>query len=289
MMLMDPISHSELNFKVNAAEKSAPCMGSILELASALIQARRASKPRVLAMGAHAIKLGLSPIIISLIRKRIFDRLLVTSSVLIHDYELSVLGATSQDVDEGLKDGTYGTCGETAEYVMMAAKESHEHRGLGETAGHLIRECDGEDSILAACVESRVPVAVVVALGADTVHWHKGFDPALIADAAYITLLQVPGWVDAMHDGGVWLNAGSAVLLPEVFLKGLMVARHVSHGERPHGFTTAVIDREVLYRPMENVLSRPGGHGIFIRASLEFAWPSLQLMALSIQEGENHV
>jgi len=287
--------HAELRFKVRAQMPAARLMhgGSeedrkaVEDVANALLHAMEHRRARVLAMGAHAIKLGLVPKIVQLLDAGVFTGLLITGSVLIHDYELHVYGATSQDVGAGLEDGNYGACKETVDFMEHVAYQGR-GRGLGYAAAeHMaaMPEHSYGRSLLAACHHNEVPVAVAVALGTDTCHWHDGFDGAAVGQASAISLRNVPAWVKHLHDGGVWINAGSAVVLPEVFLKAVMVVRNRTKGEEPRRFTAVVVDRHELYRPIRNVLERPGGRAYFLKMPLEVFWPALAANMCSNEGG----
>lgn len=280
--------HAQLRFKVQWQPDTAREMhgGSeederaVLPVANALLHAMEHRRARVLAMGAHAIKLGLTPEIVRLLDMGVFTGLLVTGSVLIHDYELHLHGATSQDVQAGLESGEYGSCAETAAFMEHVAHQGQRSgQGLGYVAAEYIAaitEYTGYGrSLLAACYQNEIPVAVAVALGTDTCHWHEGFDGAALGQACAISLRNVPFWIRALHCGGVWINAGSAVVLPEVFLKGVMLVRNQTKGEYPRRFTAVVVDQQELYRPARNVLERPGGTPYFLQMPLEVFWPIL--------------
>jgi len=287
--------HAELRFKVRAQMPAARLMhgGSeedrraVEPVADALLHAMEHRRARVLAMGAHAIKLGLTPEIVRLLDAGVFTGLLITGAALIHDYELHVYGATSQDVAACLEDGSYGACKETVDFMEHVALQGT-LRGLGDAAASHMAAMPKHPhgrSLLAACHDNEVPVAVAIALGTDTCHWHDGFDGAAVGQASAISLRSVLGWVKHLHDGGVWINAGSAVILPEVFLKAVMVVRNRTNGKEPRRFTAVVVDEQSLYRPTRNVLQRPGGRPYFLKMPLEVFWPALAANMCSSEGG----
>ncbi len=223
------------------------------------IKARKQNKPFHLLLGAHTIKVGLSPIIIDLMQRRIVTGLSFNGAGLIHDLELAFFGGTSEDVQAGLTDGSFGMVRETgelcAEVVQLADAEEI---GLGAACGMLINRRKARFrklSVFAVAQLLGLPVTVHVGIGTDIINQHPNFNPAKTASASYRdfrTLCAICGQIDR---GGVVANVGSAVILPEVFLKALTVARNLSRGTSK--LTTANFDMIEHYRPTVNVVTRP--------------------------------
>ncbi|MFH0980900.1 MAG: hypothetical protein V2A79_05105 [Planctomycetota bacterium] len=235
----------------------------------AVVQARRHDRPVVLAMGAHVIKVGCSPVVIDLIRRGVLQAVAGNGATAIHDVELATLGATSEEVAETLQDGSFGMVRETFEFFAAAgALAANENLGLGEAVGRLLVERRAphlQHSILAAGYQAGIPVTIHVALGTDTVHMSAAADGAQLGQASlrdFRTLCSVVADLGAKNDsavGGVWLNVGSAVVMPEVFLKAVAVARNL--GVDLDRMTTANFDMLRHYRPHVNVVTRPVAPG----------------------------
>ena len=228
-------------------------------LARAVAAAREAGRPVVWAMGAHPIKVGLSPILIDLMERETITALVLNGAGAIHDWEMAAIGETSEDVAAALADGSFGMVTETGQAVNAAAlAASREGAGFGEVLGREIAGSDGlphrELSLLAATHRLGLPATVHVTLGADTVHMHPTADGAAIGAASFTDFRRTAAIV-AELEGGVWINCGSAVQLPEVFLKALTIARNLGH--RLAAFTTANLDMQRHYRVEQNVLDRP--------------------------------
>ncbi len=225
--------------------------------------ARRKGYPFHFLMGAHVIKVGLTPIIIDLVKNHIVTGLSLNSAGLIHDLEVAFAGKTSEDVEAGLADGTFGmaeeTAGRFAEVVRFAEKESI---GLGEAAGKYInnkRARYREFSLLAAADELNVPATVHVVVGTDIVNQHPVYRAGATAEASYRDFRILANLMIAADKGGVVANIGSAVVLPEIFLKALTVARNLK--KQKSNLTTANFDMIAHYRPIMNVVTRPTAHG----------------------------
>jgi hypothetical protein len=205
----------------------------------------------------------------------------------IHDYEISLVGQTSEDVESVLKDGSFGMARETAEAFARAAKLAGRKRiGLGRALGQLILSQTNpysRYSILAAAAELKLPLAVTLALGTDTVCMHPNFLPDKLAAASHRDFRTLISIVSDL-EGGVWMNIGSAVVLPEVFLKALSVARNL--GRRVEKFTTANMDMQQHYRPNTNVVGRPTKRGYSITGHHEIMLPLLRLGIISMAERE---
>ena len=230
-------------------------------VADAIIRAHRNHKPVIVGFGAHVIKCGLSPILIDLIRRGVVTALATNGSGAIHDFELALIGETSEDVAAGLKDGTFGMVKETGErmHAAIAGVAADPAAGLGELFGqHLIDtgapNCDV--SLAAACRRAGVPFTVHVAIGTDIIHMHPAADGARIGLASFNDFKLFCGAVTELS-GGVYLNIGSAVIMPEVFLKAFTVAQNL--GANLTDYTTANLDMITHYRSGENVVRRPAG------------------------------
>ncbi len=236
-------------------------------LAGAVADAHLGGRPVLWASGGHIVKTGVSPVLIDLMERGIVTGLVLNGAAAIHDWEIAAIGATSEDVAEGLPDGRFGMARETAEAINGAATvAARDGRGFGEVLGEQI-EAAGlphrDASLLAACHRLGVPATLHVALGCDVVHPHPSADGAAIGAATLHDFRRLVTLVGGLS-GGVWVNCGSAVLLPEVFLKALSAARNLSGGDRRVAdFCTADLDMQRHYRTEENVLRRPleGGTG----------------------------
>lgn len=222
-------------------------------------KARRSGKPFHLLLGAHTIKVGLSPIIIDLMQKEIATGLSFNCAGLIHDLELAFWGGTSEDVQTGLADGSFGMSRQTAELFADVCKLAADRKiGLGEAGGEYILSLKGKNrklSVFAAARQLDLPITVHAAIGTDIVAQHPDFDAAQTAEASHLDFRLLCDICRRIDRGGVIANVGSAVILPEVFLKALTVARNVSKGKSR--ITTANFDMVSHYRPLVNVVSRP--------------------------------
>jgi len=225
--------------------------------------ARKKGKPFHIMMGAHVIKVGLAPILIDLMKRKIITGISLNSAGLIHDLEVAFVGKTSEDVAAGLKNGTFGMARQTGEMFssVVASAESNE-TGLGEAAGEYINGSKAdyrEFSLLAAADKLKIPATVHIAVGTDIVCQQKYFKAGPTAEASYRDFKILSNILITADKGGVVANIGSAVLLPEVFLKALTVARNLSGGSRK--ITTANFDMINHYRPDVNVVKRPTQYG----------------------------
>lgn len=235
----------------------------------AIIDARSAHRPVVFAMGGHVVKVGCSPIIVDLIERGIVTAVVCNGATAIHDVEIAILGSTSEEVADTIRDGSFGMVRQTMGFFTEAADLAwREQIGLGKSVGRLLtqrRAPNLEASILAAAARAGIPVCVHVALGTDTVHMAAEANGAKIGAATLHDFRLVCSVVaDLGADrfdgpGGVWLNVGSAVVLPEVFLKAVSVARNL--GANLEAMTTASFDMLRHYRPWANVVLRPTAWG----------------------------
>jgi hypothetical protein len=225
----------------------------------AVVRAREKDRPVILAMGGHVIKCGLQPVLKKLIEADVITAVAMNGSASIHDFEVSLVGATSEDVGAVLHSGDFGFSEETGGGMNRALKAGlAQGIGFGETIGRTI--VDGEHpfreySLLAACVEKEIPVTVHVAIGTDIIHQHPEFDGAVTGEMSARDFRLLTSVVADLGEGGVWLNVGSAVLLPEVFLKALSIAQNL--GYHVDNFSTANFDMIQHYRPLTNVVKRP--------------------------------
>lgn len=254
---------------------------------AAIINARRNQRPVVLAMGGHVVKCGLQPVLKKLIDSGIITAVAMNGSVVIHDYEVSLVGATSEDVGAVLQSGNFGFSKETGQGINKALSEGQEEGvGFGRAIGTAIIRHNHpyrNSSLLATCVENDIPVTVHVAIGTDIIHQHPQADGAVIGALSMHDFRLLTSVVTDLGDGGVWLNVGSAVLLPEVFLKALSVAQNL--GYHVDNFTTANFDMIQHYRPLQNVVKRPTtgqGRGYTITGHHEINIP---LLAFAVLDG----
>lgn len=251
----------------------------------AVVAAREKGRPVVLAMGGHVIKCGLQPVLKALIDADVITAVAMNGSASIHDFEVSLIGATSEDVGAVLHSGDFGFSEETGGGMNRALKAAlPDGIGFGAAIGRHILANDHpckDFSLLAACVECDIPVTVHVAIGTDIIHQHPEFDGAVTGEmsARDFRLLTA---VVADLSGGVWLNVGSAVIMPEVFLKALSIAQNLGH--HVDGFSTANFDMTQHYRPLQNVVKRPtsgSGKGYTVTGHHEINIP---LLAAAILE-----
>lgn len=229
------------------------------EFIEAVARSRKRQRPFHLMLGAHVIKVGLSPIIIDLMKRGIVTGLSFNGAGLIHDLELAFFGGTSEDVQAGLADGSFGMVRETAELFAAVGSLATEHDlGLGEAGGRLIHEKKTpyrQVSLFAAAYRLGLPATVHVGIGTDIVSQHPEFDAAATATASHRDFRLLASVCADLDRGGVVANIGSAVMLPEVFLKALTVSRNLNRGK--HRLTTANFDMVEHYRPCVNVVTRP--------------------------------
>ena len=231
----------------------------LLAVADAIVAARRKGKPVIMAMGAHVLKCGLQPVLKSLIEADAVTGFALNGAGSVHDYEISLIGATSEDVGAVLHCGTFGMAEETGRDLNRALREGvAAGLGYGAAVGRFIianSNPQREHSLLAVCSEREVPITVHVALGTDIIHQHPTADGAIIGEATFRDFRLFTAMVTELGDGGVYLNVGSAVLLPEVFLKALSIAQNLGyHVDR---FKTVDMDMKQHYRPLQNVVKRP--------------------------------
>jgi hypothetical protein len=258
----------------------------IRKVADSIVKAARSGKMVILGMGAHAVKAGLSPIIIDLMEKGVIKGIAVNGAGIIHDFETAMAGKTSEDVSAGLGDGTFGVAEETGRFMNEAIIEGARQKlGLGRAIGAMLKKehfTYNRFSILARGFDLDIPVTVHVAIGTDIIHFHPSADGAATGSTSHMDFRIFADLVSRLEDG-VFINLGSAVIIPEVFLKALALVRNLGKG--PGRFTTVNMDFIKGYRPMTNVVHRPtleGGTGYSLIGHHEIMFP---LLAASVIEG----
>jgi hypothetical protein len=256
------------------------------KLLNSIIKAKRTGKPIIFMFGAHVIKCGLSPVLIDLMQNGFISFLATNGAGAIHDSEIALWGKTSEEVERSIRDGSFGMAKETAEiFNQVSSFAQKESLGLGEAIGKKIWELKPKFrkySLLANAFKLRIPLTVHVAFGTDIVHQHPNFDPSSTGFATHTDFKILANEVSKLNNGGVVLHFGSAVILPEVFLKALSVARnikgHMDPAERVENFTTANFDMIQHYRPNLNVVLRPthkSGQGFSFSGHHEIMIPLL--------------
>jgi hypothetical protein len=262
---------------------------SLREVAAQIRRARDLGKPVVWGIGGHVVKTGLAPVIVDLMNRGFVSAVASNGSILVHDTEIALVGFTSEDVDATLGSGDFGAARETGEILNKAAKRAQAGKiGLGEAMG---REVAAEKpphaavSILCQSYTNKIPFTVHLTVGADIGHFHKNCDGAALGAASHTDFRLFCSIVKELNGGGVYLNLGSAVVLPEIFLKAVTVVRNL--GFPLEDFTTANFDFIQHYRPLTNVVSRPtaggAGRGFSLTGHHEIMIP---LLAAQILCGE---
>jgi len=248
--------------------------------ASAISKAVRNEKTVILGMGAHPIKVGLNPVIIDAIERGLLSGIALNGSGIIHDVEIALAGKTSEDVAAHLGSGEFGMAQETSEFIHGAVFKAYRKRGqsLGKVIGEalLLESSPYEDmSILATAARCELPVTVHVAIGTDTIHMHPEMNGAAMGALSHFDFRLFCSLVSTLQNG-VFINLGSAVVIPEVFLKAVSVARNL--GFPLDGLTAVNMDFLRHYRPLTNVVQRPvmdGGTGINLTGHHEIMFPLL--------------
>jgi len=251
-------------------------------VAAAIASAKRARRGVVLLVGGHVIKTGLGPLLVDWCARGVVTHIALNGAAAIHDFEIATRGTTSEDVERGLADGTFGMADETGREMNEAIAAAHaRNQGLGEGLTAALtsrRDLAGEDvSVLRACERYQVPVTVHVTIGAEVIHQHPSADGAALGATSLRDFRRLAGALPDLHEGGAALNLGSAVVLPEVFLKALAMARNLGAG-RPTHFLAADFDMIRHYRPQVNVVERPtrvGGTGLLFTGHHELLLPLL--------------
>jgi hypothetical protein len=262
---------------------------SLRELAAQMRRARDVQRPIIWGIGGHVIKTGLAPVIIDLMRRGFVQAIAANGSVLVHDTEIALVGSTSEDVDASLGAGAFGAAEETGKLLNEAARDgARDGLGLGEAMGRALLAMGPphkDYSLLCAAYEMRLPFTAHVAIGADIAHFHPSADGAALGQTTHTDFRLLSELVRRMDGGGVYLNIGSAVVLPEIFLKAITLVRNLGHPLAD--LTTANFDFIQSYRPLTNVVRRPtadgAGRGYSITGHHELTIP---LLAAALLCGE---
>jgi hypothetical protein len=261
------------------------------EFAAGIVRSRRNGGRCILLMGAHVIKTGLAPIVIDLMERGLLTHVAMNSACAIHDSESALFGVTSEDVAANLQDGSFGMWRETGDFIngSLKAAQATEPIGFAEALGKALIEEKAPHvgySIMAAGVRLGVPVSVHAAIGTDIVHQQPGMDGGVTGEMSFRDFRVLAQSVSELDDRGVVMNVGSAVILPEVFLKALTVARNLGHASK--GFLAANFDMIQHYRPNMNVVTRPtsgAGRGFTFTGHHELMLPLLAAMVrLGLEE-----
>jgi len=266
------------------------------DLLAAVGAARKARRAILWGLGGHVVKTGLGPVVGDLIRRGFVSGIAMNGAALIHDFEIALCGNTSESVEAGLGAGAFGMARETGTFLnKIASAAAYTGTGYGEAAGRFLasRKLDPKHaaaSVLLAAFQSKIPVTIHLAIGTDIPHMHPAADGAALGSATHNDFRLFCALVKEMHPGGVYLNWGSAVLLPEVFLKAVSVVRNLGVPLRP--ITTANFDFIQHYRPLQNVVKRPtasegrksglGSRGFAITGHHELLLP---LVAAALRNG----
>ncbi len=248
----------------------------------AIAEAKRRDRGVVVMLGGHVVKTGLAPLLIDLMRRGIVTHLAMNGSAAIHDYEIARFGATSEDVAAGLGNGTFGMAEETGRGLNDAFAHGAQHgMGMGEAVADALEHAPDlahpELSVLLNAHRLGVPATVHAAIGAEIIHQHPAASGAAIGDTSHRDFRRLAASLLRLDDGGVVLNLGSAVIMPEVFLKALTIARNL-HDGKPQGFVSCDLDMQRHYRPRVNVVQRPtlqSGAGYEITGHHEIMVPLL--------------
>jgi hypothetical protein len=261
-------------------------VASMRELAIRVRRARDKGKPVIWGIGGHVVKTGLSPLMIDLMDRGFVTAIAANGSVLVHDTEIALVGSTSEDVDASLGSGDFGAAKETGEILNQAACDGRRDGiGLGEAMGRTLRgmsPANADKSLLCAAYDRKVPFTAHLAIGADIGHFHPSCDGAALGETTHRDFRLFCSIVREMHGGGVYLNWGSAVVLPEIFLKAVTAVRNLGHPLED--ITTANFDFIQGYRPSTNVVKRPvaggGGRGFAITGHHELMLPLFAAMLI---------
>jgi hypothetical protein len=249
---------------------------------AAILEARKRGRQIIWAMGGHVIKCGLAPVLSDLMKRGLATAFAMNGSASIHDFEIALAGHTSEDVEAVLPDGSFGSAEETGREMNLAIRRGvADGLGLGESLGRALESLAdrqmAEYSLLVNAYRNSTPVTVHVAVGTDTPHMHPAADGASIGSATLRDFQLLCSLVTGLHDGGVYLNVGSAVVMPEVFLKAVSATRNL--GNPLENFTTVNLDFLQHYRPRVNVVQRPhanaGGRGYALTGHHEIMVPLL--------------
>ncbi|HXU08066.1 MAG TPA: hypothetical protein VN743_03645 [Blastocatellia bacterium] len=259
---------------------------SLKQIAERVRRARELRKPIIWGIGGHVIKTGLAPLMIDLMKHGFVSAIAANGSVLVHDAEIALAGATSEDVDATLSEGVFGGADETGKLLNGAAQDGAKDQiGLGEAVGHRLLAMNPKHrqySILCAAYENKVPFTIHLTIGGDIAHFHPTADGASLGATSHTDFRLLAELVKRMDGGGVYLNVGSAVVLPEVFLKCVTLVRNLGHPLA--NITTANFDFIQSYRPLTNVVRRPtekgAGEGFSITGHHELTIPLLAALLI---------
>ena len=236
---------------------------SLREIARQIRRAKSLNKPIVFGIGGHVIKTGLAPVLIDLMKRGFLTAIASNGSVLVHDCEIALVGFTSEDVDASLGKGDFGAAKETGEILNSAAKNgAKENLGLGEAMGREVLRQNSQNadvSILCQAYKNKIPFTAHLAIGADIGHFHASCDGAALGETSHTDFKLFCSIIKELNGGGIYLNLGSAVVLPEIFLKAVTVVRNL--GFPLEDFTTANFDFIQSYRSNTNVVRRPTAEG----------------------------
>ena len=254
---------------------------NLRDLAVRIRRARDLGKPIIWGIGGHVIKTGLAPLLIQLMQQGFLTAVAGNGSVMVHDAEIALSGSTSEDVDATLGEGIFGGADETGKLLNRAGQEgARDHIGLGEAVGRALVELKPKHqdvSLLCAAYSARIPVTIHLTIGGDIVHFHPQANGAVLGETSHTDFRLLGELVRRMNGGGVFLNVGSAVVLPEIFLKCVTLVRNLGHDLTD--ITTANFDFIQSYRPLTNVVRRPtadgAGRGFSIIGHHELTLPLL--------------
>ena len=257
---------------------------SLRHIAQRMRRARELKKPIIWGIGGHVIKTGLAPLIIDLMNQGFVSAIAANGSVLVHDAEIAMVGSTSEDVDATLSEGVFGGADETGRLLNLAAQDgARDQIGMGEAVGRSLLEMQAKHrdySLLCAAYASKIPFTIHLTIGGDIAHFHPTADGASLGATTHTDFRLLAELVRRMDGGGVYLNVGSAVVLPEVFLKCVTLVRNLGHPLT--NITTANFDFIQSYRPQTNVVRRPtekgAGEGFSITGHHELTIPLLAAM-----------
>ena len=262
-----------------------------LSVVNAIASAKKNDRAVVVMLGGHIVKTGLAPLLIDLMKRGVITHLAMNGSAAIHDYEIARFGATSEDVARGLVDGTFGMAEETGRGMNEAFTTGMKNGwGMGEALARALESTQLSNpdlSVLLTAHRLGISCSVHAALGAEIIHQHPAANGAAIGDTSHRDFRRLAASLPALHQGGVVLNLGSAVIMPEVFLKALTIARNLNDG-KPTAFTTCDLDMQRHYRPRVNVVQRPtqgSGKGYEITGHHEIMVPLLVWGVVEALEG----
>jgi hypothetical protein len=258
---------------------------------AAIVNAAQKKRAVVVMVGGHVVKTGVAPLLIDLMERGVITHLAMNGSAPIHDYEIARFGATSEDVARGLVDGTFGMAEETGRGMNEAFIAGMKNGwGMGESVARALKEiplAHPEMSLLLAAQRLGIPCTVHAAIGAEIIHQHPAANGAAIGDTSHRDFRRLAASLPGWDEGGVVINLGSAVIMPEVFLKALTIARNLN-APKPRNFTTCDMDMIRHYRPRVNVVIRPtnaGGKGYEITGHHEIMVPLLVWAVVTQMDG----